>query len=72
MHSIKEEISLINSGFCSGKVKIEDEDFAYLGDGENVDLIDLEATDGILYNDGDSMMEIKYPERDIRVRIKEK
>ena len=52
--------------------EFEDEDFAYLGDGENADLIDLEATDGILYNDGDSMMEIKYPERDIRVRIKEK
>lgn len=37
-----------------------------------VDLIDLEATDGIIYTDGDSMLEIKYPETDIRIRIKEK
>lgn len=36
------------------------------------DIIDLDATDGILYNDGDTMMEIKYPEQDIRVRIKER
>ena len=43
----------------------------YLGDG-NADLIDLEATDGILYSDGDSMFEVKYPEKDIRIRIKEK
>jgi hypothetical protein len=35
-------------------------------------VIDLEATDGILYNDGDTMMEIKYPESDIRVRVKER
>jgi hypothetical protein len=35
-------------------------------------IVDLEATDGILFNDGDSMMEIKYPENDIRIRIKER
>ena len=35
-------------------------------------IIDLDATDGILYNDGDTMMEIKYPETDIKVRIKER
>lgn len=34
--------------------------------------IDLEATDGILYNEGDTMMEIKKPETDIRIRIKER
>lgn len=48
-----------------------DDEIYYLGDGES-DLIDIEATDGILYSDGDSMFEIKYPEKDIRVRIKEK
>ena len=48
-----------------------DSDIYYLGDGD-ADLIDAEATDGILYGDGDSMFEVKYPERDIRVRIKEK
>lgn len=47
------------------------DDNPYLGAGD-ADLIDLEATDGILYNDGDCMMEIKNPETDIRVRIKEK
>lgn len=36
------------------------------------DIVDLEASDWILYNDGDSMMEIKYPENDIRIRIKER
>lgn len=34
--------------------------------------IDMEATDGILYNEGDTMMEIKYPEKDIKVRMKER
>lgn len=38
--------------------------------GEGV--IDLESTDWILYNDGDTMMEIKKPEEDIKVRIKER
>lgn len=32
--------------------------------------IDLSASDSILYTDNDSMLEIKYPEKDIRVRIK--
>jgi len=48
-----------------------DEQIYYLGDGD-ADLIDTEASDGILYGDGDSMFEVKYPEKDIRVRIKEK
>lgn len=39
---------------------------------DNKNIIDLYATDGILYNDGDTMMEIKYPERDIRIRVKER
>ena len=34
--------------------------------------IDLEATDGVLYNDGDTMMEIKNPSVDIKVRVKER
>lgn len=46
-----------------------DDAIEFLGD-SNRDLIDLDATDGILYNDGDSMMEIKYPEEDIVVRVK--
>lgn len=33
--------------------------------------IDLDASDGIIYSDGDTMLEIKYPERDIRVFPKE-
>jgi hypothetical protein len=48
-----------------------DEEIYYLGDGD-ADMIDMEATDGVLYGDGDSMFEIKNPEKDIRVRIKEK
>lgn len=48
-----------------------DEAIDYLGDrDEGKDLVDLDATDGILYNDGDQMMEIKYPEEDIIVRVK--
>jgi hypothetical protein len=50
-----------------------------VNDGEYTDsgssekkLIDLDATDGILYNDGDTMMELKYPSRDIKIRIKER
>ena len=49
----------------------------YYGDGEGDAintrmLVDLDVTDGILYNDGDSMMEIKNPAQDIRVRLKER
>ena len=36
------------------------------------DIINLEASDWILYNDGNSMMEIKNPETDIKIRIKER
>lgn len=36
----------------------------------NKDRIDLSASDGILYTDNDSMLEIKYPEKDIRIRVK--
>jgi len=61
--------SLINQETISSSAV--DEDTPYLGDGDS-DLIDLEATDGILYSDGDSMFEVKYPEKDIRIRIKEK
>ena len=32
--------------------------------------IDLEASDGILYSDGDTMLEIKYPEKDIKIKVK--
>ena len=32
--------------------------------------VDLAASDGILYSDGDTMLEIKYPDEDIRVRVK--
>lgn len=33
--------------------------------------LDLEASDGIIYSDGDTMLEIKYAEKDIRVFPKE-
>lgn len=64
------------SPYIIGQETISDEasstdETDYLGDSER-DLIDLEATDGILYNEGDTMMEIKYPSQDIRVRIKER
>ena len=39
---------------------------------ESVYEIDLAATDGVLYNDGDTMMEIKNPSVDIKVRVKER
>ena len=39
---------------------------------EGETIVDLEASDWILFNDGDSMMEIKNPDEDIRVRIKER
>lgn len=34
--------------------------------------IDLDASDHILYSENDTMMEIKYPEQNIRVRFKQK
>jgi hypothetical protein len=33
--------------------------------------LDLEASDGIIYSDGDTMLEVKY-DTDVRVRIKER
>ena len=39
---------------------------------QNKMLVDLEMSDGVLYSDGDSMFEIKYPEKDIILRIKER
>lgn len=59
----------ISQEIISSEAYNQDDDTYYYGDG-NSDLIDLDATDGILYNDGDSLMEIKYPENDIRVRVK--
>lgn len=38
--------------------------------GQDRSKIDLEASDGILYSEGDTMLEIKYPEQDIKVRCK--
>jgi hypothetical protein len=43
-----------------------------IDEGSDELLIDLDATDGILYNDGDTMMEIKKPAEDIKIRIKER
>jgi hypothetical protein len=36
------------------------------------DIVDLEASDWVLFNDGDTMLEIKNPNEDIRVKIKER
>lgn len=41
-------------------------------DGNTIKQVDVEATDGILYNEGDTMMEIKNPATDIKVKIKER
>ena len=43
-----------------------------VGSGSEKVRIDLAATDGVLYNEGDTMMEIKYPQRDILIRVKER
>lgn len=51
--------------------EIDNSDGYYYAD-DDTDLIDLDATDGILYNEGDTMMEIKNPDQDIRVKIKER
>ena len=43
---------------------LSDEDATYY-------TLDLEASEGVIYSDGDTMLEVKYPERDdIRVRCK--
>ena len=39
---------------------------------DSSDIVDLEASDWVLFNDGDTMLEIKNPNEDIRVRIKER
>ena len=42
------------------------------GDDDSEVIVDLDATDGVLYNDGDTMIEIRHPEKDILIRIKER
>lgn len=72
------ELSVYNitsNGYSSTQISQPIEEFD--GDGssiitENIQKIDLSATDGILYNDGDCMMEIKNPSINIRIRVKEK
>jgi hypothetical protein len=39
---------------------------------ENEIIVDLEASDWVLYNEVDSMLEIKNPSQDIKIRIKER
>ena len=39
---------------------------------ESGQMVDLSVTDGVLYNEGDTMMEIKDVVHDIRVRLKER
>lgn len=56
----------VGNGYSNTEINQE-----VLNDTENK-IIDLEASDWILYNDGDTMMEIKNPEDDIRIRIKER
>ena len=68
-------IDVINEyGSRYSNVKVSQETLEY-ENGDDVnhqDLIDLEATDGILYNEGDTMMEIRYPSENIRVKVKER
>lgn len=65
-------LQVINeTGTGYSKTSIQQETYTNEGDDERV-YVDLAATDGILYNDGDTMMEIKRPEEDIRVRFKER
>lgn len=61
----------IGNGYSSTEVPQETVTEEGEPDSERL-LIDMEATDGILYNEGDTMMEIKYPEKDIKVRMKER
>jgi hypothetical protein len=62
-------INKVGSGYSRTRILQE----TYEGDGDDDNrMVDLEATDGILYNEGDTMMEIKYPSSDIRIRIKER
>ena len=60
-----------NVGSGYSKTTISQETIQEDGDPKKV-LVDLNATDGILYNDGDTMMEIKKPAEDIKIRIKER
>ena len=44
--------------------------FNFTVEGGNSDEIDIDALDHVLYSDVDSQFEIKYPEKDIQVRVK--
>lgn len=48
----------------------ENANTSYFTNNSDVFEIDLDAIDHVLYNDIDSMFEIKYPETDIQIRVK--
>jgi hypothetical protein len=69
-------ISLINLEVFDKTYGVDGEDYSTTSISQEVtsngtrNVIDLRSTDGILYNDGDTMMEIKNPNKDITIRTK--
>lgn len=51
---------------------ITEPEAGFLIDGANVKRIDIDATDSLLLGDYNAMYEIKYPDVDIKVRVKQK
>lgn len=66
---VKNLISLSVSNLTGGNYSDDEVSQPFLNEDK---VIDLEASDWVLYNDGDSMMEIKNPETDIKIRIKQR
>jgi hypothetical protein len=59
------------TGMTCSRTRVLQETIEETNDNDRI-LIDLAATDCILHNEGDSMMEIQYPSKYISIRIKER
>ena len=79
-HHVLEDVKRISNALTTAELlvrvnPIHDKTDAYCSSEEEIlpdgrHRFDLAASDGILYSDGDTMLEVKYPDKDIRVRVK--
>lgn len=58
------------NGYSSTKTTQEIEESDVDDPVDNEYTLDLDASEGVIYSDGDTMLEIKYPENDIIIRCK--
>ena len=63
-------LNMFGNGYSNTKTgqPVKEEDLA--NEGAEYYTLDLDASEGVIYSDGDTMLEIKYPNDDIKIRCK--